>query len=75
MFGDSREYVKLIKSEHADKNEIYQEASKLVKSAMKFGLTIEKTYPMLKRKFPKADDAAIIFLYDQVASDLIPGDD
>ena len=73
--GDAREYVKLIKSEHADKDEIYQEASKLVKSAMKFGLTIEKIYPMLKSKFPKADDAAIIFLYDQIASQIIPKDE
>ena len=73
--GDAREYVKLIKSEHADKDEIYQEASKLVKSAMKFGLTIEKIYPMLKSKFPKADDAAIIFLYDQIASELMPKDE
>ena len=73
--GDAREYVKLIKSEHADKDEIYQEASKLVKSAMKFGLTIEKIYPMLKSKFPKADDADIIFLYDQIASQIIPKDE
>jgi len=73
--GDATEYVKLIESEHADKNEIYQEASKLVKSAMKLGLTIEKVYPMLKSKFPKGDDATIIFLYDQIASQLMPKDD
>lgn len=73
--GDAREYVKLIKSEHADKDEVYQEASKLVKSAIKFGLTIEKIYPMLKSKFPKADDADIIFLYDQIASELMPKDE
>ena len=73
--GDAREYVKLIKSEHADKDEVYQEASKLVKSAMKFGLTIEKIYPMLKSKFPKGDDADIIFLYDQIASQIIPKDE
>jgi len=73
--GDAREYVKLIKSEHADKDEVYQEASKLVKSAMKFGLTIEKIYPMLKSKFPKGDDADIIFLYDQIASQIIQKDE
>lgn len=73
--GDAREYVKLIKSEYPDKDQIYQEASKLVKSAMKFGLSIEKIYTMLKSKFPKADDADIIFLYDQIASQIIPKDE
>ena len=73
--GDAKEYVELLKSEHPDKYEIYKEASEIVKSAQKFGLTIEKIYPILKSKFRKGDDADIIFLFDQVIDQLIPKDE
>jgi hypothetical protein len=73
--GDAREYVKLIKSEHPDKYEIYKEASKIVKGAQKFGLSIEKIYPILRSKFPNGDDADIIFLFDQIIDQIIPKDE
>ncbi len=73
--GDAREYVKLIKSEHPDKYEIYKEASKIVKGAQKFGLSIEKIYPILRSKFPNGDDADIIFLFDQIKDQIIPKDE
>ena len=73
--GDAREYIELIKNEYPDKYEIYKEASEIVKSAQKFGLSIDKIYPILKSKFPKGDDADIIFLFDQIIDQLIPKDE
>jgi hypothetical protein len=73
--GDAREYIKLIKSEHPDKYEIYKEASEIVKGAQKFGLSIEKIYPILRSKFPNGDDADIIFLFDQIIDQIIPKDE
>ena len=73
--GDAREYIKLIKSEHPDKYEIYKEASEIVKGAQKFGLSIEKIYPILRSKFPNGDDADIIFLFDQIKDQIIPKDE
>ena len=73
--GDAREYIKLIKSEYPDKYEIYKEASKIVKGAQKFGLSIEKIYPILRSKFPNGDDADIIFLFDQIIDQIIPKDE
>ena len=73
--GDAREYIKLIKSEHPDKYEIYKEASEIVKGAQKFGLSIEKIYPILRSKFPNGDDADIIFLFDQIRDQIIPKDE
>lgn len=73
--GDAREYIELIKNEYPDKYEIYKEASEIVKSAQKFGLSIDKIYPILKSKFPKGDDADIIFLFDQIIDELIPKDE